>query len=63
MDERYIGLRGGEPILTQNGRNKSTGRTLALGTGDMYRLQPVEIGRLSFVSAWLRLSKPRSLQQ
>lgn len=47
--------RRGEPILSQDRGDESTGRALALGTGNVYGVQPVEIGRLSFVSAWLRL--------
>ena len=58
MKQRCFWLGGrGEPILTQDRRDESTGRTLALSPSNVDSVQAVEVGRLSFVSAWLHLSK------
>ena len=58
MQQRCFWLRGrGEPILTKDRRDESTCRTLSLGPSNVDGVQTVEIGWLSFVSAWPRLSK------
>lgn len=58
MKQRCFGLGDrGEPILTQDRRDESTCRTLALSPSNVDSVQAVEVGRLSFVSAWLHLSK------
>lgn len=50
--EQWTRVRGGGiPVLSQDGRDESTCRTLALGPGDVYWVEPVQIRWLSTFSA------------